>query len=181
MIVLETTIKDLLILKPTIFGDARGYFVETFNQSNFEKETGVSVQFVQDNLSLSAKNILRGLHFQNPPFAQGKLVRVSRGSVLDVAVDIRKESKTYGQHVSVLLSAENQHQFWIPAGFAHGFVSLEDNTVFEYKCTNFYQPKEEGTLLWNDPVLEIKWGIESPLISAKDEVGQLFSEFNSPF
>jgi dTDP-4-dehydrorhamnose 3,5-epimerase len=181
MIVQKTPIKDLLILKPTIFGDARGYFVETFNQTTFQKETGVSVQFVQDNLSLSAKGILRGLHFQNPPFAQGKLVRVSRGSVLDIAVDIRKKSETYGKHVAVHLSAENQVQFWIPAGFAHGFVSLEDDTVFEYKCTNFYQPKEEGTLLWNDKALGIDWGIEHPITSAKDEVGNPLSELVSPF
>ena len=136
---------------------------------------------MQDNQSLSQKGVLRGLHFQNPPFAQGKLVRVIQGSVLDVAVDIRANSPTYGQHISVLLSGENKTIFWIPPGFAHGFVTLEDNTIFTYKCTGVYNKESEGALMWNDPGLNINWGVESPLVSEKDQEAASFKSFQSRF
>ena len=139
------------------------------------------MSFVQDNLSKSDKNVLRGLHFQAPPYAQGKLVQVIRGSVLDVAVDIRKDSPTYGQHHSVVLSEENKTQFYVPEGFAHGFVTLEDNTIFSYKCTNLYHPNTEGAIIWNDKDLEIDWQVENPIISEKDLKANPFHSFESPF
>jgi dTDP-4-dehydrorhamnose 3,5-epimerase len=181
MIVEETFIKDLLILKPKVIKDERGFFVETFNQIIFEEKVGKKIVFVQDNLSSSKIFSLRGLHFQNPPSAQGKLVRVSQGRALDIAVDLRNNSTTYGKYFSIVLSAENQNQFWIPEGFAHGFVALEENTVFEYKCTNYYSPKDEQCLIWNDETLRIDWGNYNFLISPKDELGQKFESFKSPF
>jgi len=175
-------IQGLFILEPRVFSDERGYFFESFNQTVLNASIGEEVSFCQDNESYSHKNVLRGLHFQQAPFAQGKLVRVSRGSVLDIAVDIRKDSPTYGKYESVLLSAENKRQFWIPVGFAHGFISLEDNTIFNYKCTNFYDKASEGGLNWNDPDLNIDWGgIQQPLLSEKDRVETQFAHFNSPF
>jgi len=175
-------IEGLLLITPRVFEDDRGYFFESFNQESFEKAVGEAVVFCQDNESYSHKNVLRGLHFQKSPFAQGKLVRVSRGAVLDVAVDIRKESATYGQSQKVLLTAENKQQFWIPAGFAHGFIALEDDTVFNYKCTNYYHKESEGGLNWNDPILNIDWGNDgSPLLSQKDSVDIDFTQFKSPF
>ena len=176
----KTTIEGLFIIKPRIFSDERGYFYESYNKAIFEKND-LDLDFIQDNQSLSHKGVLRGLHFQAPPFAQGKLVRVIQGSVLDVAVDIRPHSTTYGKYESVLLSGENKTQFWIPPGFAHGFVTLEDNTVFCYKCTGQYSKESEGALLWNDPQININWGIDNPLVSSKDQEAQLFKNFISPF
>ncbi len=177
----KTKIEGLFIFTPRKFADNRGYFFESFNQSIFDEATNNEFAFVQDNQSFSTKGVLRGLHFQNPPFAQGKLVRVIKGAVLDVAVDIRKDSKTYGDYVSVELTEENNKQFWIPPGFAHGFITLEENTIFSYKCTNYYAPQSEGTLLWNDTDLNIDWKIKPSLVSDKDEVGTEFSNFVSDF
>jgi dTDP-4-dehydrorhamnose 3,5-epimerase len=175
-------IEGLLLISPKVFADDRGYFFESFNQAAFEKAVGYSVNFCQDNESYSHKNVLRGLHFQKPPYAQGKLVRVTQGAVLDVAVDLRKDSTTYGQHVKVLLTAENKNQFWVPAGFAHGFITLTDDTVFNYKCTNYYHKESEGGLNWNDSILNIDWENEGlPLLSAKDTVDIDFNQFNTPF
>ncbi|WP_242921118.1 dTDP-4-dehydrorhamnose 3,5-epimerase [Pontibacter liquoris] len=173
-------IQGLIEFTPRIFRDERGYFLETFSQKWFEP-LGLAPNFVQDNQSVSGRGVLRGLHFQKPPHAQAKLVRVSSGKALDVAVDLRKDSPTYGQHVTCLLDAEKHNQFYIPAGFAHGFVALEDNTTFLYKCTDFYAPTAEGGILWNDPALSISWGIAAPLVSPKDEILPLLKDFDSPF
>jgi dTDP-4-dehydrorhamnose 3,5-epimerase len=181
MVIEQTLLEGVLLFTPRVFSDNRGSFFESFNHRAFESAVGFSVQFVQDNESVSHKNVLRGLHFQLPPMTQGKLVRVVKGSVLDVAVDLRKSSATFGKHVSVELSAENKKQLWIPAGFAHGFLSLEEGTVFNYKCTNYYAPDTECTLQWNDPELGINWGVETPVISAKDQNSLLFHTFASPF
>jgi dTDP-4-dehydrorhamnose 3,5-epimerase len=177
----KTLIEGLVVLTPKKFYDDRGYFFESFNQKIFNDIVGKEINFVQDNESLSSKHVLRGLHFQNPPFAQGKLVRVASGSVLDIAVDIRKDSPTYGQWHSELLSTENGKMFWIPEGFAHGFISLEENTKFLYKCTNYYAPSAEQTLLWSDPHLNIDWKEAAPIISEKDKQGILFHKFTSLF
>jgi dTDP-4-dehydrorhamnose 3,5-epimerase len=174
-------IEGLLILEPQVFGDERGYFFESFNQNEFEEAIGGPIKFVQDNESLSNKNVVRGLHFQAPPYEQGKLVRVVQGSVLDVVVDIRTNSPTYGKYHSVILSAENKRQFWVPPGFAHGFATLENQTIFQYKCTNFYQPTSEGCVLWNDDTLQIDWNVENPIISEKDKKGNSWQDFSSPF
>ena len=176
----KTTIEGLFVIKPRVFIDERGYFYESYNKAIFDKN-GLDLDFVQDNQSLSHKGVLRGLHFQAPPFAQGKLVRVIQGSVLDVAVDIRPHSPTYGKYESVLLSGENKTQFWIPPGFAHGFITLEDNTIFYYKCTSPYSKESEGAILWNDPQLNIDWNIEQPIVSSKDQEAELFKNFKSPF
>lgn len=173
-------IEGLAEFQPRIFKDDRGYFFESFNMKHFNENIS-ELKFVQDNQSGSKLNVLRGLHFQKPPFDQGKLVRVISGRALDVAVDIRKSSKTYGQHLAVELSSEMNNVFWIPPGFAHGFLSLEENTVFSYKCTNFYDFNSEDAILWNDPTLNIDWNIENPIVSIKDEEAQLFEGFNSPF
>jgi dTDP-4-dehydrorhamnose 3,5-epimerase len=173
-------IEGLVEFQPRVFRDDRGYFLETFSMKWFEP-LGIQLNFVQDNQSVSKKGVLRGLHFQKPPYAQGKLVRVSSGCALDVAVDLRKNSPTYGKHVTCILDAEQQNVFYVPEGFAHGFVALEDNTTFLYKCTDYYQPSAEGGLLWNDPELGIDWGIENPLVSPKDEVLPLLKHFESPF
>lgn len=180
MEVIETKIKDLLIINPKVFGDARGYFFESYNEADF-KEHGINVKFIQDNQSLSNTGVLRGLHFQAPPYDQGKLVRVITGAVLDVAVDIRKNSPTYGEHIAIELSAENKTMFYIPPGFAHGFLTLQNNTIFSYKCTNLYNKASEGTVLWNDTNLNINWNISNPLLSEKDLVGTKFKDFTSPF
>lgn len=177
---IETEIEGLLIIKPKIFEDERGHFFESYNKEVFKKN-GLTVEFVQDNQSLSQKNVLRGLHFQAPPFAQGKLIRVIKGSVLDVAVDIRKKSSTYGKHMVVELSEYNKTMFYIPPGFAHGFLTLEDNTLFSYKCTNNYNKESEGSILWCDKDLKIDWGISNPILSEKDKESPLFNSFNSPF
>jgi dTDP-4-dehydrorhamnose 3,5-epimerase len=181
MDIIKPEIEGLLILTPRVFEDDRGAFMESFNKQKFDEAVGRKVNFVQDNQSVSKKGVLRGLHFQSPPYTQGKLVRVIKGSVIDIAVDIRKNSPTYGDYVAVELSAKNNDQFWIPEGFAHGFVALEDETMFLYKCTNYYAPQSEGTLLWNDPTLNIDWGISNPIISEKDAIGQEFSNFVSDF
>ncbi|WP_114783890.1 dTDP-4-dehydrorhamnose 3,5-epimerase [Botryobacter ruber] len=173
-------IEGLIEFLPRVFKDDRGLFLETFSEKMFEP-FGISPKFVQDNQSVSKKGVLRGLHFQKPPFAQGKLVRVSSGKALDVAVDIRKGSPTYGQYVSCLLDDERCNMFYIPEGFAHGFVALEEGTTFLYKCTDYYQPSSEGGLLWNDPDIGIDWGIADPLISPKDAVLPLLKDFESTF
>jgi dTDP-4-dehydrorhamnose 3,5-epimerase len=180
MKITKTEIEGLLILEPRVFKDDRGLFFESFNHELFTAAAG-PVDFIQDNQSVSEKGVLRGLHFQNSPHAQGKLVRVAKGRVIDVAVDIRKDSATYGEHVAVELSAENNKQFWVPAGFAHGFVSLEDDTIFCYKCTDYYAPECEGSLLWNDTDLSINWGIDNPLVSEKDAVATKFANFTTFF
>lgn len=180
MEILETGIPDLLIVKPQVFEDHRGYFFESYNKEKFLQK-GIDQNFVQDNESKSARNVLRGLHFQKPPFAQGKLVRVMKGAVLDVAVDIRKMSPTYGKWASLVLSESNKWMYWIPPGFAHGFVTLEDDTVFFYKCTNMYNKASEGSIRWNDPDLNIDWGVTEPLLSDKDREAPLFRDFVSPF
>ena len=181
MVITESKIDGLFIIEPRVFEDTRGVFYETFNEKIFKEKTGIDLYFCQDNESISKKNVLRGLHFQNPPFAQGKLVRVVSGRVIDIAVDIRKSSKTYGQYESIELSADNKKQFWIPPGFAHGFVALEDNSIFNYKCTNYYNPVSEATIQWNDPILNIDWQINSPIISEKDQKGIDFTTFVSEF
>ena len=180
MDVTTTNIKGLLVIKPRVFGDERGYFFESF-RDDLMKSNGVSPKFVQDNQSMSSKGILRGLHFQKDPFSQGKLVRVIKGSVLDVAVDIRKKSPTYGQHFSLELNEENKTMFYIPPGFAHGFLTLEDDTLFSYKCTNYYNKELEGSIRWNSKLLNINWGIENPILSSKDSTAPTFDEFQSPF
>lgn len=171
----------LHIIHPSVFTDDRGYFFESFNQKKFIETTGFEKEFVQDNQSLSHKNVLRGLHFQMPPFAQAKLVRVVRGAVLDIAVDIRKNSPTYGKYISLLLNDHNNLSLFIPEGFAHGFVTLEDNTIFIYKCSEFYHKDSECTLKWDDPTLQIEWNCKHPIISAKDQQGTYFNDFKSPF
>ena len=176
MNVIETKIKGLLILEPKVFGDDRGWFMESFNQKSFEQifsERGLDIpNFVQDNHSYSQKGVLRGLHYQLAPFAQGKLVRVVQGKAWDVAVDIRKDSSTFGQWVGVELSGENHKQFWIPEGFAHGFIALEDNTQFLYKTTNYYSKESEGAIAWNDTDIGIDWKFDSlsMIISEKDKI-----------
>ena len=173
-------IEGPLVIQPRIFNDARGYFYESYNENAF-KNAGINLNFVQDNQSLSQKGALRGLHFQAPPFEQGKLVRVIAGSVIDVIVDIRKNSPTYGQHFSIELNEENKTMFWIPPGFAHGFETLEDNTIFLYKCTNLYDKASEGGLNFNDPVLGIKWRTTEPIVSDKDLILPFLKDFTSPF
>lgn len=180
MKIISEELPGLLLIEPNVFEDARGHFFESFNAQQL-KEIGINETFVQDNQSLSNKGVLRGLHFQVPPMAQGKLVRVVKGAVFDVALDIRKNSPTYGQHFGVELSESNKLMFWIPPGFAHGFCTLEDQTIFSYKCTNYYAPAQEGGILWNDTDLGIQWNIENPTLSIKDEVNQKFASFNSPF
>lgn len=167
---IQTAIADVLILEPKVFGDARGFFMESFNQKVFNELVGHPVNFVQDNHSRSAKGVLRGLHFQKAPHAQGKLVRVTAGAVFDVAVDIRRESPTFGRWVGVELSADNHRQFWIPPGLAHGFLVLSDSADFLYKATDYYAPQTEGAVRWDDPDLAITWpdiGM-APQLSAKD-------------
>jgi len=177
MNIISTDIEGLLIIEPNVFEDDRGYFYESYNKETFDSLDIFSGPFVQDNQSKSSKGVLRGLHFQNAPFAQGKLVRVINGSVLDVAVDLRKYSKTYGQHVSVKLTGYNKKMFWVPEGFAHGFSTLEDDTIFSYKCTNYYNKNSEGCILWNDFDLNIDWGVLNPIVSEKDKKGMKFSDF----
>lgn len=180
MEIITTKIEGLLIIHPNIFKDQRGYFFESWNKNSF-KENGIDANFIQDNQSFSSKGVIRGLHFQNPPFAQGKLVRVIKGSVLDVAVDIRKNSSTYGQHVKVKLTGENNKIFWIPPGFAHGFSTLENNTILSYKCSGIYNKESESSLIWNDPTLNINWEIKDPIISEKDKQANKFITFKSMF
>lgn len=180
MELIKTKIQDLVIIEPKIFKDDRGYFYESF-KSDWFKNNVAEVEFIQDNQSLSGKNILRGLHFQKDPFAQGKLVRVLKGAVLDVAVDIRKNSPTYGEHVKVELTEDNHTQFYVPPGFAHGFLTLSEETIFTYKCTNVYNKESEGGLMYNDIDLNIDWGTQNPLLSEKDKDYTPFRDFVSPF
>ena len=180
MEIIRLSIDGLLLIKPKIFSDERGYFFESWSEEYFA-ENGLDLNFVQDNQSFSNKGVLRGLHFQNPPFAQGKLVRVIKGSVLDVVVDIRKDSATYGKHFSIELNEENKTIFWIPPGFAHGFIALEDDTIFNYKCTGVYNAASEEMLLWSDKYLDIDWGAINPLVSDKDLIAGSFKNFKSQF
>jgi dTDP-4-dehydrorhamnose 3,5-epimerase len=177
MNVIKTAIPDVLIFEPKIFGDERGFFFESFNHKLFEEAVGYPVTFVQDNHSKSSKGVLRGLHYQLTPHAQGKLVRCVAGEVFDVAVDIRKSSPTFGQWVGVHLSGENKRQLWIPEGFAHGFVTLSESADFLYKTTNYYHHESEGSICWNDSEINIEWPIEGALLSEKDKVAQKFSEY----
>lgn len=172
MTAIKTKLDGCFIIEPTVFKDDRGYFMESFNERRFEKETGINVHFVQDNQSFSAKGVLRGLHYQTGEHMQAKLVSVLQGEVLDVAVDIRPGSKTYGQHFSVVLSGENKKQFFIPRGFAHGFLVLSDTASFFYKCDNFYNKESEGGIIFNDKTLSIDWGMPEKdlIISEKDKV-----------
>ncbi|HDD8775847.1 TPA: dTDP-4-dehydrorhamnose 3,5-epimerase [Escherichia coli] len=170
MNVIKTEIPDVLIFEPKVFGDERGFFMESFNQKVFEEAVGRKVEFVQDNHSKSSKGVLRGLHYQLEPYAQGKLVRCVVGEVFDVAVDIRKSSPTFGKWVGVSLSAENKRQLWIPEGFAHGFLVLSETAEFLYKTTNYYHPISERGVKWDDPCIDIKWPlVSSPLLSEKDK------------
>ena len=175
----KTFIKDLLVLIPTVFTDERGYFLENYNKKNLEHI--LDIDFVQDNESSSQKGVLRGLHFQKPPFSQSKLVRVICGSVLDVVVDLRQNSETYGKYYKHILSAENKQQVFIPEGFAHGFLVLEDDTIFSYKCSKYYNKESEVSLSWNDATINIDWGIKNPIISEKDKNAQAFVNFVTPF
>ena len=179
---IETKISDVIIIETLVFGDTRGYFLESYNQKKFEGFIG-KISFVQDNESKSTKGVLRGLHFQKPPYAQAKLVLCIEGKVLDVAVDIRKESKTYGQHIAVELSGENKKQLFIPRGFAHGFVVLSESATFAYKVDNTYAPDHDAGIRWNDKELNIQWGMEDRevMVSEKDAELTLFSKFESPF
>jgi dTDP-4-dehydrorhamnose 3,5-epimerase len=171
----RTAIEGVLVLRPKVFQDPRGYFLESFNQEEFTRATGSQTVFVQDNESGSAKGVLRGLHLQVGEHAQAKLVRVTAGAVLDVCVDLRPGSATFGKHVPIRLDARGKTMFFIPPGLAHGFLALEEDTVFLYKCSAPYAPQAERTILWNDPDLAIDWGIADPLVSAKDQAGQPFS------
>jgi dTDP-4-dehydrorhamnose 3,5-epimerase len=171
-----TKIADVLIIEPKVFGDARGFFYESFNQQKFNQLLGYEVNFVQDNHSRSVKNVLRGLHYQIQ-HPQGKLVRATHGVVLDVVVDMRKNSATFGQHISVELSAENKRMVWIPPGFAHGFVVLSESAEFLYKTTDYWYPEHERSLLWNDPTVAIDWTLQNePMVSAKDALGKIWAE-----
>lgn len=169
MNVIKTEIEGLYIIEPQVFGDERGYFFESFNAERFLVQTGIEVTFVQDNESRSRRGVLRGLHFQREPYAQAKLVRVVQGRVLDVAVDIRPESPTFGRYVAVELSGENHRQLFIPKGFAHGYVVLDDDTVFQYKCDEFYHPASEGGIAWNDPHIGIEWPLTESEIILSDK------------
>ena len=169
MNIIKTKLDGCVIIEPKIFGDERGFFLETFQASKYASVAGITLPFVQDNHSRSSKDVLRGLHFQKSK-PQGKLVRVVRGKVYDVAVDIRNGSLTYGQWEAVILSEQNKTQFWVPPGFAHGFVVLSDEADFEYKCTDYYDPSDEGSILWNDPDLDISWPVERPILSNKDTI-----------
>ena len=180
MKVIPLAIPDVMLIEPKVFGDERGFFYESFNQAAFNEATGLDVTFVQDNHSKSAQNVLRGLHYQLPPKAQGKLVRVLAGEVFDVAVDIRKNSPTYGRWVGEHLSAANKRQMWIPPGFAHGFVVLSESAEFLYKTTSYYAPEYERSISWNDPELGIEWPLMGePLLSGKDERAPSFAEIET--
>ena len=180
--VIETNISGVLIIEPKVFGDVRGYFLESYNAKEFAEKTGLDITFVQDNESRSHYGVLRGLHFQLPPYTQSKLVRVVKGRVLDVAVDIRKGSPTYGQHVAVELTEDNHRQFFVPRGFAHGFAVLSETAVFQYKCDEFYHPEADGGIRILDDTLGIDWRIkDKAILSEKDTKHPLLRDFNSPF
>jgi len=177
MKVTRTEIPEVLIIEPKVFGDQRGFFIETFQAPRYAA-SGISQPFVQDNLSRSARGVLRGLHLQNPK-AQGKLVTVLCGRVLDVAVDVRVGSPTWARHVAVELSDENRRQFWVPRGFAHGFVVLSDSADFFYKCDEIYSPSDEVVIRWDDPAIGIDWGIQAPTLSTRDAAGKLLTEVSN--
>jgi len=183
MIVEKLEIDGPLVLEPRIFTDARGYFFESYSKKEFKQQTGLDIDFVQDNESASSYGVLRGLHFQKPPFCQAKLVRVIRGSVLDVAVDLRKGSPTYGKYVAVELTEDNHRQFFVPRGFAHGFSVLSERAVFQYKCDNFYAPQSEGSIAWDDADVAVDWRLPADkiILSAKDSNGLKLKDFDSPF
>ena len=178
MRILKTDIEGVLIIEPRLFEDERGYFFEAFSERKFAELTGIETRFVQDNESRSAVGVVRGLHFQLPPHAQSKLVRVVRGAILDVAVDIRRGSPTFGKHIAVELSEHNHRQLFIPRGFAHGFSVLEGDAIVEYKCDNYYAPEAEGAIRWDDPALAIDWHTihNGAIVSAKDKLNPLFEE-----
>ncbi|MEM0997334.1 MAG: dTDP-4-dehydrorhamnose 3,5-epimerase [Bacteroidota bacterium] len=176
----ETELEGVVLLKPDVFGDPRGFFKETYNRGEFAA-IGLDLDFLQDNVSYSTQGILRGLHFQAPPYAQGKLVTVLQGEVIDVAVDIRRSSPTYGQHIAVYLSADNHQMLYVPPGFAHGFQVISETCLFCYKCTGLYNRPAEGGLMWNDPALGIDWPVDDPVISNKDKNYGPFATFESPF
>ncbi len=180
MKITNTNLPGLLIIEPKVFKDERGYFFESYNQKLFH-QNNMTDEFVQDNQSLSQKNVVRGLHFQHPPLAQAKLVRVIKGAVLDVVVDIRKNSPAYGKTFSIELTEDNFLMLYIPIGFAHGFATLQNNTIFSYKCSHLYNKASEDTLLWNDKDLNIDWKVKSPVLSEKDKIGKTFKTFVSPF
>ncbi len=180
MKLIETGISGLVVLQPNVWKDDRGYFFESYNAQTFSS-LGLDLNFKQDNQSFSQKGILRGLHYQKGAFAQGKLVRVIQGSVYDVAVDLRKESPTYGKHFGIMLSESNFTMMYVPPGFAHGFSVLEDNTLFLYKCTEVYNKESEGGIIWNDPDLGIDWKVENPILSDKDQLLPTLKHFISPF
>lgn len=177
---IKTNFDGIIIIKPSIYKDNRGCFFESYNYDEFSKN-GIETNFLQDNQSMSNKGVLRGLHFQNPPFQQKKLVRVIQGSVLDVAVDIRKKSKDYGKYFSYILNSQKNEMLLLPEGFAHGFLSLCDETIFQYKCSNIYNKDSECSLLWNDKDLDINWNFDNPIISEKDRLANTFADFNSQF
>ena len=180
MNVIKTKLEGVVIIEPQVFFDDRGYFFESFSQQRFNEQVA-PITFVQDNESKSSYGVLRGLHFQKPPFAQSKVVRVVKGKVLDVAVDLRKGSPTFGQYESVVLSEENKRQFFIPQGFAHGFAVLSEEAIFQYKCDNYYAPQSEGSVRWNDPTIGIDWQLPEKdiILSAKDEKAPLLSQLTS--
>ena len=183
MDVIKTEIEGVLIIEPKIFGDDRGYFFESFNARKFADKTGLEINFVQDNESKSRYGVLRGLHFQLPPYTQSKLVRVVKGKVVDVAVDLRKGSPTYGKYAMCELSEDNHRQFFVPQGMAHGFVVLSEEAVFQYKCDDFYHPEAEGGIMWNDPSINVQWPISAADISLseRDKCHPLLKDFESPF
>lgn len=183
MKIIKTDIEGVVIIEPRLFKDERGYFFEAFSERKFAELTGINTRFVQDNESRSTEGVVRGLHFQLPPFAQSKLVRVVRGTILDVAIDIRRGSPTFGKYVAVELSEHNHRQLFIPRGFAHGFSVLEGDAIVEYKCDNYYAPEAEGAIRWNDPVLAIDWHVvkERAIVSAKDQANPMFEECNALF
>ena len=178
MKVIGTAINDAFIIEPNVFGDSRGFFLETYQAQRYRDQAKIELSFVQDNHSRSSKGVLRGLHFQKTK-PQGKLVRVVRGEVFDVAVDLRKDSATFGKWQGVWLSEDNYRQLWIPPGLAHGFVVTSERADFEYKCTDYYDPTDEGCLIWNDPDIGIEWPLSAPLLSEKDKIGLTFKDITA--
>ena len=176
-----TNIEGVYLIEPTVYKDDRGIFFESFNKEIFQKKIASKINFVQDNQSISSKGVLRGLHFQKPPNAQAKLVSVVKGNVLDVVVDLRKDSRTFGKYILEELNEYNNHQLFLPKGMAHGFLTMEDNTIFSYKCSEFYHKESEDSIVWNDSTLNIKWPISHPILSEKDGNAKKFSSFVSPF
>lgn len=181
--VIKTSIEGVFVIEPKVFGDERGYFLESFNAKEFQEKTGIDVTFVQDNESKSKYGVLRGMHFQVPPYTQSKLVRVVKGKVLDVVVDIRKGSPTYGKYEMCELTEENHRQFFVPKGMAHGFAVLSEEAIFQYKCDDFYHPEAEGAIAWDDPNIAIQWPIpsEDVILSEKDKHHPCLKDFQSPF